>query len=205
MSRAAASRVAAAAGLPHRRRAAADAAEGAPAVSPAAAAAAAAKAAAEAAAAKAAAARRTQRRRAVLDTLLPARRPSGPTRGRASPRSTRCSGATPCPSSPSPSRAQPSASATWTRSSTRSTPTASGCGLLQGAAAGAREQSRLRRRSQCPAIQTPGGAPCSAALADGKGSGAKRTGKLVRAVRAISITTYCISLVRRIRSTSGVR
>ena len=46
---------------------------------------------------------------------------------------------------------------------------------------------------------------CSAALADGKGSGAKRTGKLVRAVRAISITTYCISLVRRIRSTSGVR
>ena len=39
-----------------------------------------------------------------------------------------------------------------------------GCGLLQGAAAGAREQSRLRRRSQCPAIQTPGGAPCAALL-----------------------------------------
>ena len=56
--------------------------------------AAAAAAAAKAEAAKAAAARRTQRRRAVLDTLLPARRPSGPTRGRASPRSTRCSGAT---------------------------------------------------------------------------------------------------------------
>eukprot|EP00964_Phaeocystis_antarctica_P133786 scaffold98014_cov46-Phaeocystis_antarctica.AAC.2 len=48
-----------------------------------------------------------------------------------------------------------------------------GCGLLQGAAAGACEQSRLLRRSQC---QTPGGA--SAALADGKGGGAERIGRL---------------------------